>query len=942
MRKKILLFSFYFGKFILLVMSLVFVLALLFTSFRVNQASASSGRLTSVDNVSGLILQSTATPTPTLRSETTTTLVKPAAVYSSSLSGLGYNEITLNSPFGYAEYSFRIPESWLIQTDGLLELNLSYAYNQIDAGNYPTQFGDLTVKLDGQTLTIFSIQDKELDNYQLSIPLPAPVMASNETQHIISLEFSDEFLCKQPHQAALIIHPTSSISLNYSQRPLVPELARYPWPFYQQAFTPDIVRFVLPAHPRNADLTSAVGIAAKLGDLTSNREVISATTDLEFGRLISSSPVTNEHLIVVGTPQNNQMLALLNDAGELPVSLHQRQLELTGQGPTVVSPGDTFTYIFTITNVLDRPVHLSLTNPLPANTELMNCTPDCSKKDGNKVIEWNNEALEKNETHGFSVTLRATEVLTGALENTITVVDADLGPVNADTLASSVVADTSASHDQVSTSSPQGDYFFMYNGQAVAEGDGIIQEVLSPWSEDRAVLIITGLSDEAVRKASQAMSSEARFPGMNGSVALVRETLSPSETNQTASIAVENTLTDLGYQDKILSGQSPQPVDYYFRVPYGWQLTEPAGIDLYFSHSQLIDYAQSGVTVLLNGKPVTSLALNKETADNGHIHVSLVDSDAQVNQSNRLTIRVDMPLPAECVDPKARQAWFVIKATSKISLAHNEIAQLDLDLDYFPQPFHLYPALANLLFVLPDAPLISELDSALKLAASLGNSAGKNTTVPMAILDRDLSQVSLADYQIIAIGRPSRNTLLQEVNDKLPQPFLAGTDEIEQRLDDVIFRLSTDVDLGYLQLIPSPWQTEHALLAVTGTTDRGMQQAVQTLINRAWALNGNLALVRNDKVSTIDTRELTSIGMASTVATAVPEMSATTPTPAAAALSPTIMPTPAGLMPKTSTSVQASTTGERPSWLMPLVGINGLLVIGIFVFAFWRARQKRV
>lgn len=907
---------------------------LLFITFIANVALASSYESTPKSDIPPLALQATATPTLTLQ-------VGSTSVYSFSVATLGYEEVTLASPFGRARYSFRLPENWAIQSDGILILDLSYVYNQSNSQDYPPLFGDLTVTLDNQTLEIFPIEE-ELDHHRLRVSLPASLLAnSDRTQHVIGLALDAGLLCEIPHEATLLIHPTSSVSITYNQRPLVLDLSRYPWPFYQRAaFEPDSVRFVLPSQSTAGDLSNALGIAAKLGDLTGKRAVISATTDLDLRNFLSNAPTTlDEHLVVIGRPQDNQLLSLLNDVAELPISLHQQQLGLVTQGPATIAPGDTFTYAFTITNTLDRSVNLTLVDPLPAYVEFMDCSPECSEDDGAKIIRWSGNLLEPDETINLSLRLRATDLLTGTtFENTVTLVEADLGPVNADTLTSQVVTASSNGQPQFSVAG-ESDYFFAYDGRAVAEGDGVIQEILSPWSANRAILVVTGLSDEAVRKASQAMSSEARFPGMNGAIALVRDALPPSEIEDATPRAVETTFEDLGYQDEVIRGASLQQVDYFFQIPFVGRLADEAAMDLYFSHSEVIDFRDSGLTVVLNDDPVVSVALNDETASDGHIQIALADANVRMGRVNRLSIRVDMSLGGVCANPDSGQVWLLIKRKSKIFLPHDENAALTFDLDYFPYPFDTNRALTDLLFAMPDAPAVDEWEATLRLAADLGDSAAGRTMLPVAMLGSDLPSERLRNYHIIAVGRPTRNGLIQHVNAQLPQSFLPDSDEIEQRLDNVVFRLPSGFDLGYLQLIPSPWNETRAFLAITGTTDESVQWAMRILKDSPWVLEGDLVLVQGDAVKTIDTRKLTSKGVAAVAATAVPEM---TPfaTPTA-----TITPTPLSSSPTLSSASgeeQSSKGADRPAWLIPLLALNGMIAIGILAIAGWRARQRRL
>jgi hypothetical protein len=910
------------------------LLTILLLGFTANVAMASSHERASQEDGPSLAIQSTATPIPASQVGSTST-------YSFSLATLGYEETILSSPYDTAQYAFRLPDDWAVQTDGTLDLELSYVYEQIGGEGNPTFFGDLTITLDGQTVKVFSIIE-ELDHYRLRVTLPVSLMDGPEqTRHVIGLKFDAGFLCKTPHRAQLVVHPTSSVSLTYGQRPLVLDLSRYPSPFYQRAFELDRVHFVLPSQASVSDLNSALAIAAKLGDLAGNRMVISATTDLDLSRLLTPASATlDDHLIVIGRPQENQLLPLLNDAADLPVSLHQRQLALVTQGPEAVASSATFTYVFTITNTLERSVDLSLVDSLPSHTELKGCSPDCTENSDKGIVTWSDNLLAPAEITSFSLALKASDVLTGtALENTLTLIEAELGPANADTLTSTVVTDSSPGGLQVSA--PQeGSYFFVYDGKAVAQGDGIVQEIVSPWNQGRAVLIVTGLTDEAVRKASQAMSSETRFPGMNGAVALVREALLPSEINHTASVSGDMTLADLGYEDGIIWGGSPQQVDYLFDVP-GWQLTDEATIDLYFSHSQRIDYQDSGLTVLLNKNPVASVALDDKNSDEGLIHISLANADIRTGE-NRLTVSVDMSLPGECAALQSEQAWLRIKNTSRIFLPHNPNTTLKLALDYLPYPFQVNPSLTDLMFALPGTPTAGELEAALRLAASLGDSAAGKTIVPVVVTGDDLPLQDLRDYHIIAVGRPSRNALIQGINSQLPQPFLPGSDEIEQRIDDVVFRLPPGVDLGYLQLVPSPWNEARALLAVTGTTENGLNWAVDIMSYRTGALkSGNLAVIRGSEVNTIDTRELTRGGMGVAVMTAVPEMTPMATAVATATATITPIPPAPNPTPGASASKQVLARSNPPGWLVPLVGMTVLVVIAILVIALRQARLKK-
>ena len=178
--------------------------------------------------------------------------------------------------------------------------------------------------------------------------------------------------------------------------------------------------------------------------------------------------------------------------------------------------------------------------------------------------------------------------------------------------------------------------------------------------------------------------------------------------------------------------------------------------------------------------------------------------------------------------------------------------------------------------------------------------------------------------------------MLRRVNAQLPQPFLPDSDLIEQKLDEVVLRLPPDVSLGYVQLIPLPWNEGRAFLALTGTSDKGVAWSVWALVSRLWELEGNLALVRGEEIDTIDTRKLTRSGVGIAVSTAVPEL-----TPVA----PTSTPVPSigtTTGPVTATATLATQpSGETgPGWLIPLVATTVVVVLAIFAVAIWQARRR--
>jgi uncharacterized repeat protein (TIGR01451 family) len=855
---------------------------------------------------------------------------------------LGYEERTLASPYGMTEYTLRLPENWQLRSESLLELDFSYTYQDLDlmqSQRLPVIFGELIVALNGQTQTIVQLKQAAADHTRLRIPLAGALLNDTARRtHTIRVTLDADYVCHLPHEARLIIHPTSLLSFDYEQVPITVDLARYPRPFYQRAFDQDQVRFVLPTRPTETELAGAVAVAAKLGDLT-YQQVISGATDLEWEAIFKAGEPLREHLVVIGKPDTNMTLLTLAQLGVLPISIRERQLELSNQGPTVIGMGDRVTYTLTLTNTTESALSsLVMVDALPAYMQWVACNPECVANPEDKEVRWTVPLLATGASFQAVLILQAGEIVTDSLvDNTITLLDNADGPspLNVSTLTATVQTTPQVStmlRMVVATAAAEG-YFFTQDARAVPEHDGIVQELVSPWDPSRAILVITGLTDAAVHKASLAMSSESYFPGLQGSFALVQEVRSPVDVPPKMQ-AADLTFADLGYTDRLLEGFS-QRVDYYFEVPVGWQPGRGTFLNLEFSHSQLINYVSSHLNVSFNGAPVATVPLSAESAANGNLKVELPVARMYQGEGNQITIYSEMYPPEQC---SYKNMWLMVNSASLLHVERTEQSSLTLlDLDFYPHPFDLQTDLGDLLFVLPSEPQIDEWTLTLQLAAALGSAAGGSELRPkVTLVTTDLlPETAWREHHLIAIGRPSRNSLIQHINTQLPQPFIPGSDEIEQKLDQVIFRLPADLSLGLVQLLPSPWNDTRALLAVTGTTNDGVAQAAQALINQPWNLKGNLALLKEGTLNTLDTRPSTDNGVVTALARAIPEIAAvatTTPTPMPVSLNPTSM---------AQTVAPESDAVPTPPWLIPLVGATVVVVIAILSVAFWQSRQHR-
>jgi hypothetical protein len=341
--------------------------------------------------------------------------------------------------------------------------------------------------------------------------------------------------------------------------------------------------------------------------------------------------------------------------------------------------------------------------------------------------------------------------------------------------------------------------------------------------------------------------------------------------------------------------------------------------------------------LFFNTTPIASVALDESNATAGELIGPLPANSARPGRANTLLVRVQLMLPDPCVDPESSESWLRIDSQSSLHLAHSEKDLANyLKLDFWPLPFIAKSNLSDVLFSLPEDPSEVELTQALRISSYLGASTAQDSFQPAVSLG-DPPDIDRSSHHLIAIGRPTRNPLLQAANEYLPQPFWQGTDGIQQMIDKVVFRLSENVDLGYLQFIQSPWSAEHALLAVTGTSDQGLEQAANYLVDadQNWQLQGDLVLVKHGKALISNLGNFTLQGQLTEIATLLPEatvVGTATPTPAQT-------PVPA--------TQAAGVTSDEPTfnsqsfpYLVPLVVGGGILAILIILVVYYAQSRK--
>lgn len=447
------------------------------------------------------------------------------------------------------------------------------------------------------------------------------------------------------------------------------------------------------------------------------------------------------------------------------------------------------------------------------------------------------------------------------------------------------------------------------------EGDGIIQMAVSPWSPSNVVLYIGGNSPEAVVKAGQTFSTGKVIAVDEPNVSFISTVNPATQENVTF---VDRTLKELGYESQTMGLFGENYFSYLFYASPEQAASTGGYLNLIISHSGLLDYDKTGMTVILNDEVVGGVRLSEDSPTTTQI--KLVPGVLR-RGINRLEIFSDIVPYYTCYATDLQSTWVTINESSSI---HLPVSQQPLDvgsdasLQNFPYMFLSSTNLDDLAIILPhDDP--TSWASASNVAFYMGAKGSLPVVDLHAAYADDIPEELLNQDNLLTFGRSSTLPFLSEINDKLPAPFESGSDEAVQPTMRVNYSLLPDTNVGYLQLLASPFNADRTVLAVLGNTQAGIPMASKVLTqdDLVAKLGGNFGILYGDQILTTDTRlGISKDGLISELPVAV------TVTPESVTAPPS--------------QPQGQTVEKRPGWILPVIGVSTLLILAFLIFVFIR------
>ena len=452
--------------------------------------------------------------------------------------------------------------------------------------------------------------------------------------------------------------------------------------------------------------------------------------------------------------------------------------------------------------------------------------------------------------------------------------------------------------------------------------DGVLQMAHSPWNPDKVVLLVSGNSGAAVIKAAQAAGSGKIFVHLNPAVSYIRDVQALAGA---LPLVEDFTLADLGYQSEQISGIGISQVDYTFLVAKEQLASKDGRVNLVYYHSGLLDYGVSSILVEINGQAIVSVPFAKESEQITTLEIKIPMGALRFGE-NTLTVQARMQPNLSCDFSGFSDPWLMVSNQTSLHLPASDAAPVTtsyrVDLKNFPAMFMEQSDLGDVAFVLAENDPTG-WKAAADLAYTLGANARPSISHLSAAYAGSVPEELRAASSLILIGKASALPILNEINAALPAPFNAETNTAEEKGMQIVYRIPSGVNVGYLELAVSPFNTEQLVMVVSGNSDEGVGMAGASLLSDTLKtqLTGVFAITNGVQV---DVGEATA--QFSNAGKTIPGSEQVVLTPVATA-APTDSP---------------SAAPATPNWLAPLMIVSAIAVIVVLsVVAIGAMRRNR-
>lgn len=317
------------------------------------------------------------------------------------------------------------------------------------------------------------------------------------------------------------------------------------------------------------------------------------------------------------------------------------------------------------------------------------------------------------------------------------------------------------------------------SGTPLNDNEGVIYYFNNPKNSQKAVLIVTGNTPEAVYLAARYLANDTLAENLKGKVAVVNNFNPTIDTPTTIAKYIHDrslTFDQLGYDDRKAEFIGAPPLVYDIRVMPSMMTTEtPLKIDLFYSYSKDLNDELSTIEVQFNDISLHSEKLDELEGEKDE-QITIEVPAKLVKPYNKMKVQFHM-FPFKygyCVDDYEDKSWGIVSEKSKVILPPNaKIIFPNLGLfDDTMYPYSSDQDLSNTGILISDTPTLQDYQAMLNVLGAIAKQTKSNGSINMKIAtSSNIDSADINNRNIALVGTITEGSYLQNIQDKLHLVF---------------------------------------------------------------------------------------------------------------------------------------------------------------------------
>ncbi len=377
-------------------------------------------------------------------------------------------------------------------------------------------------------------------------------------------------------------------------------------------------------------------------------------------------------------------------------------------------------------------------------------------------------------------------------------------------------------------------------GEIAETEAGQLMEFASPFNPHRRLLVVTGRNDASMRLVAEHLKTPGSVRNLKGaSVAFDKPPAFEVEPETKAEAAFVVRLQDMKMSDLMERGKFYHSLTFTLPNPFVGKVKDGAFIRIAMSHSDLLLPQSSSLLVKVNGEPVKSIRLTKDTAPRNTWDVKI---PLQYLGSRWLTFEMELFMDIgdpDCYYNHPEMAWFTLHNDTFLYLPVDTASGETLA--NYPYMFLAWNRFDHLTAVFAEPVTNGSLTAVFNILTFLSQSLRAPTYVDLAVTTSKQLTPEQQKNNLLVVG-PIGSLLADPTwSQVLPKELTtrAGTPGATDILNSA----------GFLALSKSPFDASRRVLAVGGRSDDEINLSAPYLYapgSVEW-VRGTLAIVLQDK-----------------------------------------------------------------------------------------------